>query len=489
MSDNKNMNSENEPIISAKERLRRELILFGPPLKVIFLIATPLVFYSLLNQIFQLIDTYIAANLSAGVISTVSFVMQIEKMLIAIGSGLSIGGGVLIAKSFGSGNMKEVQRRVSTLFFLSVFIGGVLLAIVLPLMYPFLRLFKMPDELLPKGAVYTSLIVISVIFQFINTIYFSTLKSRGNTKWIMFGNMQVLVLKTSLNILIIKLVHSGIIPSENGILFLPVATIIAHFSLTCIAVSNLFSKKNPLHVRLRYCMFKKELLAPLANLSIPVFLEKFVFAFGKAIVNSMCATMGTTLIGALGVSDRICGISTNSISGFQEAEASLISNNLGNKNQGRALGFFYRTLIINMIMILVFFFLTGIFKDQIIGFFAKDNPAFAEEIGKIYYFERWDTILVAINSSVMGLLYGFGKTKISMVLNISRLFVFRIPILLIFLTNNYLRFELGISAVGMSMLISNGMTGLVAGIVAIIFIDKLKHPSPKTKSTIYLTKF
>ena len=75
----------------------------------------------------------------------------------------------------------------------------------------------------------------------------------------------------------------------------------------------------------------------------------------------------------------------------------------------------------------------------------------------------------------MGLLYGFGKTKISMILNIARLFVYRIPVLLLFMKIPALANAVGISGVGMAMCISNGLTGLSAGIVAIVFIRKIKN--------------
>ena len=70
-----------------------------------------------------------------------------------------------------------------------------------------------------------------------------------------------------------------------------------------------------------------------------------------------------------------------------------------------------------------------------------------------------------MNTSVMGLLYGFGKTKISMILNIVRLFVFRIPPLFLMMNMN-----IGIEAVGIAMLISNALTGLTSAIVAILFV-------------------
>ncbi|MBR1536902.1 MAG: MATE family efflux transporter [Treponema sp.] len=460
------------PLLNEKEERRRSLMLSGSQLKAILTISLPLVFYASVGQVFQLIDTFIASSMSAETISTVSFVNQLEKMIMAVSSALSISGGVLIARSFGSGDMARVRREISTLFFSALIVGGFILALSIPLMYPLLRLLKMPEELLLQGTIYSDLVVVSIIFQFVNTIFFAVQKSRGETKIIMWGNLLVLFIKTSLNVTLIRLIGRGVFARENGIYFLPIATIAAHFVLTCIALKNLTSQKNPFRLSFRQTEFKKTFLLPLTQLGVPVFLEKFIFAFGKAFVNSLCATMGTTVVGALGVSDRICGLSTNPINGFQEAESSLVSNNLGNKNVKRAISFFYRTTVLTMSYVVVFFIIMCVFRSQIIAAFAKGNAEFAKEIDQIYYWERLDTILIALNVSVMGLLYGFGKTKITMILNSARLFVYRIPVLLLFMNIPALSEKFGIGVVGLAMCISNGLTGLTAGIVAFFFIRK-----------------
>lgn len=446
--------------------------------KALIILSLPLVFYASIGQIFQLIDTWIAANIGSNVVSTVSFVVQIEKMLLAVSSALSIAGGVIISRTYGEGNMEKVRREISTLFFLSLFIGIIILCVFIPLMYPILRILRMPDELIKTGSVYSSLVVLSIVFQFINSIYFSIQKSRGNTKVIMWGNLQVLAIKTSLNIVTISLINRGTIERSSGIYFLPLATIIAHLSLTVVALLNLTSKSNPFKISLRHCTFVKDFISPLTKLGIPVFLEKFIFAFGKAIVNSLCSGFGPTVVGALGVSDRICALATNPPGGVQEAQSSLISNNLGNKNLKRALGFFYWSIVFNVGYVLFVFAITGIFKSAIIYAFAKGDLAFSLEIDKIYTWERLDTILIALNISVMGLLYGFGKTKVSMALNIARLFVFRIPVLLLFMKTPALFNNLGTQGVGIAMLVSNSLTGLTGGIVSFIFIRQLKkNPS------------
>ena len=227
------------------------MMLGGDMMKVLVTIALPLVFYNSIGQIFQLIDTYIAANMSAAVVSTVSFVAQVDKMVMAIGSGLSIAGGVMIARSYGKGDMEKVRRQISTVFFICIGIGSLILLVMVPLMYPFLRLMRMPDELIGQGTIYSSLVMASVIFQFINTIYFSIQKSKGNTKVIMWGNLLVLFVKTSMNILTMALIKNGRINVESGIYFLPVATLLSHFVLTTIAMKNFTSKNNPCRISIK----------------------------------------------------------------------------------------------------------------------------------------------------------------------------------------------------------------------------------------------
>ncbi|MDE7228214.1 MAG: MATE family efflux transporter [Treponemataceae bacterium] len=458
------------PALGEKEARRRQMILYGAPVRTIFTLALPLVFYNSLHQVFQLLDTLIAANMGAGVVSTVSFVAQIEVMLYAVGSGLSVGGSIIISRSYGAGDMAAVRAHISTLFFTCLAIGALILSLAVPFARPFLRLLRMPDDLLGEGTLYFMLAVTGIIFQFINTIYLATEKSRGNTKTIMWCNMLVMVTKTALNAAVILLMKGGAISLRTAMLLLPAATITAQLSLTVIALATLTSRKNPFRLSLRACAFRRTFLVPLANLSIPVFLEKFIFAFGKVIVNSMCAAMGSTVVGALGVSNRLGGFSTNPPAGFQEAESSLISQNLGNRNLARALGIFYRTLVINLIIAAAFFSAMMLCKDRIILLFARGDAAFAAEINTIYTYECWDSVLVSLNASVMGLLYGFGRTRVSMILNVVRLFVYRIPplFLLMHFTN------LGISAVGIAMLISNGAVGITSLIVAIAFIRRLK---------------
>lgn len=451
--------------LSSKEEQHRFFMLNGNTWSVIFSISLPLVLYNGLDQVFKFADTLIAANMSSSVISTVSFIAQIQTMLSAIGTGLAVGGGILIARYYGAGDMEQVNKHISTLVCISVAIALLILGITIPFAYPFLRLLRMPEDLLAHGVTYFMVEVCALVAIFINSIYFAIEKARGNTKHILKCNITVLAVKTSFTVLFIYVLKF------TNVLFLPLASVIAHSTLTFIALKNLRSSKNPFKVSIKEAEFSREILGPILTLSLPVFFEKFAFSFGKVIVNSMCASYGSMVVGALGVSNRIGALITNPPTGFQEGEASLISQNLGNNNYKRALDIFWKTLAINMTFAAIAFILMGVGKNQLIGLFAKDNPLFALEIEKIFYYERLASILIALNTSVMGLLYGFGYTRISMILNGIRLFVYRIPPL--WIIQHYFT-GVGTEGVGIAMFISNGFIGITSFIVALFLIRKIQ---------------
>ena len=184
----------------------------------------------------------------------------------------------------------------------------------------------------------------------------------------------------------------------------------------------------------------------------------------------MAANYGSLTVGALGVSNRLGGLATTPPMGVQEAESTLISQNDGAKNTKRALDFFKNTILINGILAVFFLVVMMIFKDFLIGLFAKGNQEFANIITSIYQYEIYGSVFLAAGTTVHGFLYGFGYTKLAMILNILRLFAFRLPVL--WIIQNFT--NLGFEGVGWMMLISNALFGISTIIAAFFVYNKIK---------------
>lgn len=222
-------------------------------------------------------------------------------------------------------------------------------------------------------------------------------------------------------------------------------------------------------------MFTKEFFKPLCSLSIPVSLGKFVFSMGKVIVNGLAKDYyGGDAPGALGVSNQISGAVTHLTSYSEDAESSVISYNLSNKYYSRMIKVFFCTLAVNLTITSVGFVILTIFKSPISMFFADGNAEKAALIEKIFGYESIGIVALGVNSAVNGLIYGLGYTKLSMVCNLSRLFVFRIPSMLVMI--NFFP-DMGAESLGIAMLVSNvgiGLMSLVIGIVCLIQIKQHK---------------
>ena len=93
-------------------------------------------------------------------------------------------------------------------------------------------------------------------------------------------------------------------------------------------------------------------------------------------------------------------------------------------------------------------------------------------ISKIFGYERVGIIALAINSAVLGLIYGLGYTKLSMIVNLSRLFVFRVPSMIIMM-NCFP--SLGAESRGIAMLVSNCGIGVMSVVRAVVCLIKLKN--------------
>lgn len=120
----------------------------------------------------------------------------------------------------------------------------------------------------------------------------------------------------------------------------------------------MFSKKNMLQISFKNMRPQSIYIIPILKLSIPIFLGKFVMSLGKTTVNALCgsyygeATNGL-IVGALGVSNNLSGLVTNTTNVFEEGESTIVSQNIGNKNLDRTISAFIRTLAIVAIISLI----------------------------------------------------------------------------------------------------------------------------------------
>ncbi len=451
-----------DKVLSPHDRRFREFVLGGDMWKVLFTVCIPLAAYSGLLHIFKIIDTMIAAHIGTDAVSSIAYISQISFVISAIGGGLAIGAGMKISEAYGAGDYDLVRKRVSSVYFLC-FVISIPVLLVIPFTPQFLRLNGTPEELIEASGQYFAVELVNIAVSFFTTVYIAVERARGNTKLIMWINLVYLVIKSVLTAVFVYVLNGTVV-------MIAIATLAANLAMLLIAGVNMLKKGSIFGFSAKQISMRKAVIFPVIRISYPAITEKAAFAYGKLIVNKMSTDYGTSVVGALGVSNNLGGIATQLQNGFQQGGASVISQNIGAGKTDRALDAFKKLLIINTALGAVFMALTLVFLDPLSGLFSGQDEEFRLLIKNVYGYEALGAVTLGINAAVMALLYGFGYTKLTLVLNVMRVFVFRIPVL--WFLQHFT--DIGSESVGIVMMVSNVSVGVCAGIAAFFVIKRIK---------------
>ncbi|MCR4764108.1 MAG: MATE family efflux transporter [Lachnospiraceae bacterium] len=436
----------------------------GTMWKVILTIGTPLAFYQGMNQLFSMLDTMMASYISKESVSAVAYLTQLSSILSALGGGLAVGAGIQISRAYGEGNFRLVRKRVSSLYFLCFLSGILIMAAILPFVNAFLHLAGTPEELIAVGALYFRVELCGMVVKFLNNVYIAVERARGNSRRIMRLNFLVIGVKLFLTALFVYILHGDLV-------MIAIASLISQCTLLVFALRYSFGggdgafSFSPGAIALN-----RQVTAPMITQSIPVIAEKALFAFGKTVVNSMCTLYGAVMVGAMGVSNNLGGVTTMPQNGFQEGAAAIISQNVGAKKYRRVYSAFFSTIVINIILgaVISGFELWQI--DFFAGLFDSGSADFHRMIALVYRYEALGAVPLGVNAAVLALLYGLGETKLTLALNFARVFIFRIPVF--WFLQNYTNF--GEASVGIVMMVSNISVAVSAVIVAIIVLVRFR---------------
>ncbi len=453
------------------EKKRRYQILNGNMLSTILMICIPLAIYAFFNSLYNLVDQIMANNISSKAVSNIAVISQLKNALNAFGAGLAGGGAVLVARYYGAGDIENAKKCSANLFLMSLILSAIIIILLMPLAYPILAIAQTPE--INDGVIlYFDLCMIEMVFTAINNIFMGLEKIKGNSKKLLLLNVMMLVIKLIFNVLFIY----GF--KVKTIYFLEIASIIGQLSLFSIAIFVMFSRKNMLQIKVSNMRPRAIYIKPIIKLSIPIFLGKFVMNIGKTIVNALCgsyygAATDGLITGALGISNNLTGLVTSTTGVFEEGQSTVVSQNIGNKNLRRTIKAFKSAMLSVFVICLIGFVLVSfVFLDPLTNLFthvkdAENGAKLARYVKEIYFYDCWSIPALGLTSVLLGLLYGYGKTFLSSILNFSRIGI-RIVSLIICHASG-----IDYRAAGISMGISNVLIAVMSLVALIIFLTKL----------------
>lgn len=452
-----------------KELKRRDTILNGNVIKTVLIICLPLLFYNLCNYFYGIYDMVIVEAANLGEAADVVVLDQIKNMISTISTAIATGGAILVSRLYGEGRMDRCKRCANA-FFAIGFIIAILTLLFIPIGKPFLRLLRTDESTIANAFNYYVVQMITLAIITINSVLIAIEKSKGNTFKIFIFNIGVIVIKITLS----TIFAYGNIKGVN-VTWLACATLIAQMFLFISLIICAVIKNNILRIEIKSLNLNKHDCINIIKLALPVFLGSFLFHFGKVYINSEATVnYSKQVVGALGISNVMAGLLSTTSNSFEDGTAAIISQNNGAKNGERIKKIFFANAIIITIICLIGTISLFLLKQNIASFFAKDNLEYKNQIVNIFKWECLDIVFMGFISIGYTAFYGFGKTKITMILSTMTLFAYRIPILMILMHVVKYNYE----SCGIAMFGSNMISGTITLILSFIFINKLDKSRP-----------
>lgn len=402
---------------------KRELILNGNMKKVLIVLAMPIMLGNLIQTIYGITDTYFVSRLGDIEVAAVGFVWNIIFLIISLGLGFSVAGRSMIAQYIGADDEESANKAAGQLFSFSA-VAGLGISIIFYILAPYiLKLMGADGDLYKHSISYLRIVIMGMPFAYLYFAFNSIKQGRGDmVKPMIIGAVSV-VINLALDPLCIFTFGWGVAGAA-------IATTVARSVTAIVVILMVLAKKMGFNLSIKDFAFHKETIKRIVKIGLPASFGQATAALGFTIMTVIVKSFGELTLTAFVIGSRVNSVVLMPLMGVGFALATVAGQNLGADKPERVKSAFKTSVIYSMIFATVGGGVMAIFAEDIMRIFSS-NPVVIEQGTFFLYIIIFALPLMGIFQSLIGLFQGTGHTKFSSALMIGRLWVLRLPMILI----------------------------------------------------------
>lgn len=435
----------------SKSAKNTEEILSGSIIKSILSLAIPIVINNFIQTMYNLTDTYWLGKLGTDEMASISLVSPMQNIIINFGAGLTLAGSILISQYVGARDNESGKSMANHIFVCSM-IFALVCGVICFFLTPYIVSWLGANETIHKmGTTYLRIVITDLPFLFMINIFSAVNQAQGDTVRPMKLNMLGIILNMILDPLFIIIFKRGIAGAA-------LATMLAKVPCAIIAAVSLFNSKNEISINLKSFKFNNRMFHRILSVGLPTAIGNSTMQFGFLLMTKNVLTYGNNAMAAYGIGNRINGIITLPANAMGSAAATIVGQNIGANQPERAVDAYKKSRLMAVIFLFIAGFILSrdVVSTSIVKIFSSDNDVIpmAANFLSIMAFWCWTN---GIHNTTVGLFNGAGNTIITMIVEASRLWVFRFATLFIF--SHF--FHMAEQSVWYSVVASNGISAAI----------------------------
>ena len=339
----------------------------GSPAGHIFYFALPLLLGSFLQQLYNMVDSWVVGNYAGDAsLAAVGVGYPVIFMFTSLFMGLSGGGTVVIAQFYGAGNMGRVRDTVDTVYtaFMASAIPITLLA--LGLVKPVLLLMQVQADAWAESWLYLTVVSAGLVGAIGYNLNAGILGGLGNSR----TTLLFLAISSVMNIVLDLVFVLGL---GMGVLGVALGTIISQ------AFSWLFglfyiNRCYPAIAIRPFCRrFDRALFRQIMGIGLPAGIQMSLVALGAMVVMSKINSFGKEFAAAYNVGSKLDSLAFLPVQSLSNAVTAFVGQNTGAKRPDRVRRGIRMTVAASVVWSAVMLVLIPL-GPTLVGFFS-DTPA------------------------------------------------------------------------------------------------------------------
>lgn len=422
----------------------------------LFLLSWPIVISNLMQTLYNAVDAYFLGKLGKIEFSAPTIVWPLIFVFISLSIGFTQAGVTLVAQYTGAKNEFNAKKAAGQVLLISTILGIVLSIIGIVISRPIISLIAGQEsiEVVDYAVFYFNLIMIGLPFAFIFNSASSILRGWGDSRF----TLNIMFISTVLNIILDPILIFGFFGlPKMGVNGAAVATTIARVVAAIISINHLFTGKRGFKITLKCLKPDLFLIKRVFKIGLPGSISMTFTSLGFVVIMRFVSSFGPTVVSAYGVGNRIINFITMISFGIGNSVTTMIGQFLGAKDIKNAEKTVKIAFITNFAIIFSLSLLTFFFGGHLTKFFINDPEVI--QVG--YLFFRYVSFSLPFFTSMAvftNTLIGAGRTDLSMVVDIMRLWGIRVPLIWLFSS------RFGFKGLFIAMIISNISALILAGL-------------------------
>ena len=420
-----------------KENIER--ILHEPSIiKGIVIMAIPVFLNNLLKSLHDLVDAVFIARMPVdspevmdSALAALNIHWPIFNFFMALGIGLSIASVSIVSQYLGANRKDLAKSYASKLVFLSILLGilitGIfLLASDLVLGYNlFAYLMGARGDALKFAGEYFRIRSFEFVFVFIFLAYQAIRQASGETLRPVLLNISGIFVNIVLTWLFVSKLGMGI----SGAAY---ATLIAQIVVVPLLIIDLFTTKKYVKISLSEMALDKEVIKDMGRFAVPASVGQAVSSLGFVIIQSIILSYGDHVSAGFSVGNRISSLLLNPVVAISSIMAAYIGLNIGHHQPERAKKSYQISRNLSLWIMVIGISIIIPLRNPIIVFIIGTSASRSFDVASEY--TVWILLtqpLMAIFQSHVGLFNGAGRPNLTLRMSMVRLWLIRVPLVLI----------------------------------------------------------